>query len=324
MQDASDPIVAARLFHDALPMRIREYLNHRGIRDAVIDAHLLGWDGRRITIPIFNREGQLSFFKRAKDPDDQTPGPKMLTPAGGSAELYGWERLRGEPPRIVICEGEFDRLVLEGQGIAAVTSTGGAGVFRRDWAGVFRSIPEVFICFDRDDAGRMGALRVASLIAHARLVELPEAVGEGGDVTDFFVRLGKAHDDFDALLALAAPASAVAETEQQLASRERDTRSRDRVERVKRDVPIVEVVRQYVPSLRGTARVMTGRCPFHDDQVPSLAVYADRGRFHCYGCGAHGDVIDFVMRVEHLTFLQALDTLDAVRLNHGPTAEGHR
>ncbi len=324
MQDASDPLVAARLFHDALPMRIREYLNHRGIRDAVIDTHLLGWDGRRITIPIFDRDGRVAFFKRAKDPDDDTPGPKMLTPAGCSAELYGWERLRGEPPRIVICEGEFDRLVLEGHGLAAVTATGGAGVFRREWAATFASVPEVFICFDRDEAGRHGAVRVGQLIPHGKIVELPAEVGDGGDITDFFVRLGRTSEDFEELLASAEPAPAPDEPSPDHAIPKRNGRSRDRIERIKRDVSIVDVARQYVASLRGTDRVLTGRCPFHDDHVPSLAIYADRGGFHCYGCGAHGDVIDFVMRVEHLTFPQALDTLDALRLNHGRTAQGDR
>src|SRR5437016_176845 len=130
MRDASDPLVAARLFYDALPERLRRYLNARGIPDSVIDLHCLGWNGRRISIPISDREVNVAFFKLAKDPDDQSEGPKMLASPGSRAELYGWERLFTKPLRIVICEGEFDRLVLEAQGIAAVTSTGGARVFR--------------------------------------------------------------------------------------------------------------------------------------------------------------------------------------------------
>jgi hypothetical protein len=42
-------------YHKALPGRIRRYLNERGISDLLIDFHLLGWNGQRITIPIFNR-----------------------------------------------------------------------------------------------------------------------------------------------------------------------------------------------------------------------------------------------------------------------------
>src|SRR5437867_4132459 len=183
-----------------MPLRIRQYLNHRGILDAAIDPHLLGWNGERITIPVFDREGRLVFARLAKDPHDPQPGPKMLTPAGGYVELYGWERVRVRPPRILICEGEFDRLVLESRGLAAVTSTGGAGVFRAEWAEPFREIPDVYLCFDRDEAGRRGAANVARLIPHSRLIELPEEVGDGGDVTDFFVRLGRSPEDFRALL----------------------------------------------------------------------------------------------------------------------------
>jgi len=48
-----------RRFHENLPDRIRQYLNDRGIPDELIDRHLLGWNGWRITMPIFNRDGNL-------------------------------------------------------------------------------------------------------------------------------------------------------------------------------------------------------------------------------------------------------------------------
>src|SRR5207249_2207134 len=187
----------AREYHGNLPARIRQYLTQdRGISGEVIERHLLGWNGNRITIPVFNRSGGFACFKLAKDPEDKSDSPKMLASPGAKAELYGWERVLAKPDHLIICEGEFDRLVLESQGFAAVTSTGGAGTFRREWAEALREIPEVYVCFDRDDAGQKGAERVGGLIPRARLVELPEEVGEGGDVTDFFVRLKKSREDF--------------------------------------------------------------------------------------------------------------------------------
>jgi DNA polymerase len=48
-------------------------------------------------------------------------------------------------------------------------------------------------------------------------------------------------------------------------------------------------------------------CPFHDDPVPSCAIYADH--FHCYGCGEHGDRLDWLMRVEGMTRAEAIATL---------------
>jgi DNA primase len=200
-----DLLQLATNYHKALPVRIRRYLNERGISDILIDFHLLGWNGNRITIPIFNRQGELAFFKLARDPEDPVLAPKMLATSGGYAELYGWEVLATEPKQIVICEGEFDRMVLEEKGFLAVTSTSGAGTFRAEWAKAFENVPNVYICYDNDEAGRVGASRVAELMAHAKVVELPAEVGEAGDVTDFFVRLGKSREDFQKLLGASMP-----------------------------------------------------------------------------------------------------------------------
>ena len=156
-------------YHKALPGRIRQYLNNRGITDLLIDFHLLGWNGNRITIPIYNREEEIAFFKLARDPEDKVPGPKMLASPGSYAELYGWEEVLKSPSQIVICEGEFDRLVLESQGFIAATSTAGAGVFRKEWAREFQNIPEVYICYDRDEAGTRGRISRSCSMRHYRL-----------------------------------------------------------------------------------------------------------------------------------------------------------
>src|SRR5207253_601105 len=196
----------AREYHHNLPPSVREYLQEeRGISREVVDLHLLGWNGSRITTPILDRTRQLAFFKLAKGPNDQTDSPKMLATPGARAELYGWERVLANPEKLIICEGEYDRLVLESRGFAAVTSTGGALTFRLEWADALREIPTIYMCFDNDAAGRAGAERVARLIPHARIVQLPEEVGEGGDVTDYFVRLGRSREEVIRLLEAAQP-----------------------------------------------------------------------------------------------------------------------
>jgi len=50
-------------------------------------------------------------------------------------------------------------------------------------------------------------------------------------------------------------------------------------------------------------------CPFHDDRTPSFVVFKKENTFHCFGCGAHGDVIDFVMRREGVPFREAVKRL---------------
>jgi DNA primase len=289
-----------------LPERIRTYLRGaRGITDAVIDRFLLGWNGSRITIPIFDSRGEFAFFKLAKDPEDRTDSPKMLATAGAHAELYGWERVLAKPEDIIICEGEFDRLVLESHGLAAVTSTGGALTFRAEWADSLREIPRVYICFDSDLAGRVGAERVARLIPHARVLSWPEEIGEGGDVTDFFVHLGRRREDFLSLLEAAQPLPPARPQPPLVRPSPRD---RSQIEQLKSRIPIQDLVSRYVP-LRPSGANFTGCCPFHDDRKPSFVVYPRTQSFYCFACQAHGDTFTFLMKKDQLTFPQAVETL---------------
>jgi hypothetical protein len=323
MEKQRDLLELATNYHKAIPARIRWYLNKRGIPDVLIDFHLLGWNGRRITIPIFSYECKLVFFKLARDPEDRISSPKIMTSLGASVELYGWEEIKRRPNSIIICEGEFDRLVLENQGFITVTSTGGAGSFREEWARFFRNISHIYVCFDRDEAGRRGAERVGQIIPQAKLVELPAEVGEGGDVTDFFVRLGRKRKDFLKLLeeAKAVPPSLppVMPTYPS-PSRSVNAALSQRIERIKQEVPIADVVGRYV-KLRTSGNNLVGLCPFHKDTNPSLAVYPKTGTFYCYGCSKHGDVITFIREIQHLSFGQALDVLDSLRSYHGRTSQ---
>jgi hypothetical protein len=300
----------AAQYHRALPDRIRRYLSSRGIPGFEVDARLLGWNGARITIPVFNRRGGCAFFRFAKDPEDKSASPKMLSSRGAHAELYGWEVLRLRPKQVIICEGEFDRLVLETRGFDAVTSTGGAGTFKKEWTDAFAGIPKVHVCFDRDDAGRKGALRVARMIPHAKIVELPEEVGEGGDVTDLFVRLRRPADDFLALLANAkVPPPTPQEPARTPKPGPQMSRFHQDAERLKRSVPLADVVDHYV-RLRRAGETYVGLCPFHEDHHPSFTIYPEQGTFHCFGCGAHGDALTFLQKKEGWGFTQALYMLD--------------
>ena len=79
------------------------------------------------------------------------------------------------------------------------------------------------------------------------------------------------------------------------------------VDEIKKRVDIVEVVSDYV-NLKRVGKAYMGRCPFHDDRHPSFAVYPD-GYYKCFGCGASGDVIDFIMQIRGCDFREALEIL---------------
>ena len=309
MTSATDLHNETLAYHQRLPQRLWKYLNARGIPDDLIHKHMLGWNGQRITIPIPDRTGKFSFFKLVKDPEDRSDSSKILSTRGAHSELYGWERVLSKPEQIIICEGEFDRLVLEGQGFAAVTSTGGALTFRSEWAEALREVPKVFICFDNDAAGKLGARRVARLIPHARLVRLPEEVGVGGDVTDFFARLGKSREEFLGLLEAAElmPQKDPALLPEQEMHRIVTTPDEE-VERLKSLVTIESIVGRYAP-LHRSGRNFVARCPFHDDRKPSFVVYPATQSFYCFGCRAAGDVLRFLMKVEQMNFPEAMRVL---------------
>jgi DNA primase len=302
----------AERYHRFLPDEIRQYLNRRGIPDGIINRQLLGWNGRRITIPIFGRSGDVITFRFAKSPNDTSESPKMLSEVGSDVEIYGWETLERKPLRVVICEGEFDRLVLEAKGFPAVTSTAGAGTFPDRWGSAFKEIRHIYVCFDRDEAGRRGAENVRRLLPDARIVELPADVGEGGDITDYFVRLGKSRVDFEILLAIAAGKEEALPAARSQLSGERPKKKAvaRRAARLKKAISIDRIVSLYA-ELRPSGQHLVGKCPFHEEHDPSFTVYTDTGTYYCFGCGAHGDLVAFLMQKESVTFGQALDALEA-------------
>ena len=79
---------------------------------------------------------------------------------------------------------------------------------------------------------------------------------------------------------------------------------------LKARVSLGDVVEASGVRLLGRGRVRQGVCPFHEETAPSFTVYDDSSRFYCFGCGAGGDVLDFVQRTEGLTLPEAIRCLD--------------
>ncbi|HRG17417.1 MAG TPA: DNA primase, partial [Pseudomonadota bacterium] len=75
-------------------------------------------------------------------------------------------------------------------------------------------------------------------------------------------------------------------------------------------VDIVEVIESRVP-LKRAGRDYTARCPFHDERSPSFSVSPTKQFYHCFGCGAHGSAIKFLMEYDRLEFVDAVEDLAA-------------
>ena len=106
----------------------------------------------------------------------------------------------------------------------------------------------------------------------------------------------------------------------------KDSSFRSAIEDIKARLSIVDVVERYV-SLKRTGRNYTGLCPFHDDKNPSMHVNEERGFFHCFSCGAGGDVFGFVMKYNNIDFMDAARELAqraGVTLPSSSRREGNR
>src|ERR1700734_2519195 len=75
--------------------------------------------------------------------------------------------------------------------------------------------------------------------------------------------------------------------------------------RVKQQADIIRVVGEYV-RLRKSGQNFVGLCPFHSEKTPSFAVHPVKQSYHCFGCGAGGDVFKFVMEMEKSDFPEAV------------------
>lgn len=84
--------------------------------------------------------------------------------------------------------------------------------------------------------------------------------------------------------------------------------SEDDIEKVLLNNDIVDVISQYV-DLKRTGSSYKGLCPFHNEKTPSFTVSPSKQLYHCFGCGEGGDVINFIMKKNDLSFLEAVEFL---------------
>ena len=80
------------------------------------------------------------------------------------------------------------------------------------------------------------------------------------------------------------------------------------IQRIMDATDIVEVVREFV-DIRKAGTYYKGLCPFHKEKTPPFTVNEAKGFYHCFGCGAHGDIIKFEMEANNLPFMDALEKL---------------
>lgn len=167
-----------------IPPKIIEWLHARGISDAVIQSHNMGWTDTHISIPICDLEGKFLFNKYRRDPFSEEEGPKYKYDYGTTAQLFN-AHLLNRSSCVHIVEGEMDALALESKGYVAVSTTGGAGTWKDEWTELLAG-KEIFICYDNDEAGVKGAVKLLTKMP-GKLVLIPREK-KIKDITDYLVQ----------------------------------------------------------------------------------------------------------------------------------------
>lgn len=153
-----------------------------GISPEVWQKRGLKFDDNYLYIPIYNQDGSLAYTKTRQNPDFKGSN-KYLNASGCPITLYPIDVIE-TTDEIVLCEGELDALTLESHGIAAITSTGGALGFKKEFAEYFKG-KRAYICFDTDSQGKQGAERTAKILLEAgidvKIIDLPDEEGGSED-----------------------------------------------------------------------------------------------------------------------------------------------
>ena len=180
----------------------------RGLTDDTLSRFLIGWDGERVTIPVYDEFSELVNIRRYKwnsyeDSTKMINYTDVLGNAYGEDRVYGIENLfNSEITEILWCEGEWDRLVSEQLGIPACTATAGADNFRLEWFKLIKKKARIYVCYDNDDAGKRATDYLVDNLRggiEIYVVEWPSDWRQKGDITDLVVKDNYSKEQFLAL-----------------------------------------------------------------------------------------------------------------------------
>ena len=182
----------------------------RGLADATLKRYDIGWDPKRQrnTIPVRDQRGnvvnvRLYNAKKDRKMINYTEGKHKY---GSPTRLYGMDELvKHTGKQVILCEGEWDRLLLQQEGLMAVTGTHGASTFRPDWVSHFKDKDVVFL-YDCDGPGQEATRTIlqafkAAAAASVKNVLLPlKGTKDDKDVTDYLHTRGMSGADLQTLI----------------------------------------------------------------------------------------------------------------------------
>lgn len=257
------------------------------------------------------------FNKYRRDPS-QNITPKYIYDKGSRAFLYGSPFIK-DSESVLITEGELDALVAWSNNIPAVSSTGGANTFLPEWADLLAG-KRVTVCFDNDEAGARGMLKVLDVIPQAKVVLIPERPNIK-DLTDYVKHGGNIHE----LMQTAKHYTSVEQVKDERAARIslfESVRFHDAF--IEHHTPVELPSRTY--TAKDDSRIERAKtypinkllsfthkkslCIWHSENTPSLSFFPKTNSVYCFGCSKYGDAIDVYRHVHQCSFKQAVDDLN--------------
>lgn len=196
------PMTLAKQAHKKLmenPELRNRIMKERGLSLTDLNNYLIGYDEvynkNWITIPILE-EGECHIVKLRRMPDD-TEGAKYMTYSDGfGSTVYGVSELKkSRSDSVLICGGEFDRIIGEKMkfGMPVITGTAGEGTFKDEWIDSFLDGRlKIYLCFDNDEKGRRATEEISKRIANrlenvsVYTIPIPTELGDKADLTDAY------------------------------------------------------------------------------------------------------------------------------------------
>lgn len=299
-----------------------DWLHRRRISDVVISEFNVHWGehnkmGECIVLPVHDEQGQVLFRKYRRSPLVET-GEKYVYEVGGKVSLYGSFKAK-HAKRVLITEGELDTLVAWSYHIPAVSSTGGAISFQKDWAPFFKD-KEVIACYDNDEAGGKGLVKVLKIVPHAKILFLPDRPGikdisdyvqSGGDLPELMktaVRFGSLQDIIDHRSERLSTWQSTYFHDAYIFEHEHQAQEFPKAKREEVSDEIARAKSYPIHELVEFSK-LKACCLWHKEKTASMHYFVKNNRVYCFGCGKGGDAIDVYKQLHGCSFKEAVSKL---------------
>lgn len=331
----------------------KNFLIDRGLSEEICQAYGLQWmpDGR-LAIPVKDFNNKFLFNKYRRNPY-LTDGPKYTYDAGSKSSLFGAQALSSKDVHgVVVCEGELDALLISdkftGYHIVGVSSTGGCGTWKEEWNEMLKD-KQVFICYDSDPPGVIGAMKVHKKIPGSKIMFLPNNIKlHPKDTTELFQMLKHDVPFKEVFHQMMHHSYIIPEkmftTESVLEGEKKDIQRYwlqviQELNKTKTDNYWAKIILEHSNNLKTYSAITkklksTGaedvgvaknykitdllkfsknkaKCIWHKDDSPSLTYYPHNNTVYCFGCQRAGDAIDVYMQIHSTSFKEAVKALNS-------------